>query len=77
MTVAEQGMLEQRLVELVRANQPVSTTQLLTEHRDELDAIADDELRRIVWTLVDRGQLEYDLEWRLHAAGAPDDHGER
>ena len=65
MTTMDLQELEARVLGWIEsAEAPVSTTDLLDEHRAEAD-LSGEALRRAVWNLVDRGLVQYDLSWRL------------
>lgn len=69
MTTAEYRNLETCALAWIReARQPVSTTELLDQHREDVSMLSGEMLRRAIWNLVDRGLVEYDLSWRLRPA---------
>ena len=73
MTTTELQTLEEQVLSWIReASHPVSTTQLLAEHREEHGSLSGEALRRAVWNLVDRGLIRYDYSWRLSPASAGD-----
>lgn len=69
MTTAELQTLEEQVLAWIReAPEPVSTSELLEEHRDERSSLTGESLRLAVWNLVDRGLVRYDYSWRLSPA---------
>lgn len=71
MSTAELQTIEDNVLAWIRAaGQPISTSVLLEQHRDDLGGLSGESLRRAVWNLVDRGLVQYDLEWRLSAPNA-------
>jgi len=65
MTATELQTLEEQVLAWIRAQYPVSTTQLLEEHKPTDESLSGESLRRAVWNLVDRGLVKYDYSWRL------------
>jgi hypothetical protein len=66
MTTIDLEQLEAQVLAWIKASNPVSTTDLLAEHRRDTTApLSGEALRRAVWNLVDRGLLQYDQSWRL------------
>ncbi|MDB4899452.1 MAG: hypothetical protein JWN53_1260 [Gemmatimonadetes bacterium] len=65
MTTIDLEQLENKVLGWIKeATDPVSTTDLLETHPEEAN-LSGENLRRVVWNLVDRGLVHYDLSWRL------------
>lgn len=66
MTATELKTVETKVLSWIQnAGRPVSTTELLEQHGSDAPVVTGEVLRRVVWNLVDRGVVEYDLAWRL------------
>jgi hypothetical protein len=66
MTTTELKEVESQVLDWIQdAGRPVSTTELLEEHRSSTPVLPGEVLRRAVWNLVDRGVIKYDFSWRL------------
>jgi hypothetical protein len=63
--------LENLLLETLRERNEPQDPVALIEELARQHATAHEELRRIIWQLVGRKQLEFTKEWRLRAV--PDD----
>lgn len=70
MTTTELQTLEDQVLSWIQESHPVSTSELLAEHRSEQSTLSGEGLRRAVWNLVDRGLVSYDYSWRLSPASA-------
>lgn len=68
MTATELHTLEDQVLTWIQERHPVSTTELLDQHRGEQTSLSGESLRRAVWNLVDRGLVKYDYSWRLSPA---------
>lgn len=65
MTALDLDRLEGRVRTWLQQTGPVTTDELLEQHRSELEAFSAEAVRRAVWNLVGSGEANFDHAWRV------------